>query len=90
VEDVESVELVHGAANLGKSFLEGVGGVAVVGEDGVEDALEEGGASVRCADQTDGRDGHWLGGVDADLGVLEAVLRMIYSVLRRTISAWRR
>jgi hypothetical protein len=61
-----------------------------VGEDGVEDALEEGGASVRCADQTDGRDGHWLGGVDADLGVLEAVLRMIYSVLRRTISAWRR
>lgn len=76
VEDVESVELVHGATDLGKSFLKRVGGVAVVGEDGVEDALEEGGTSVRCADQTDGRDGHWLGGVDADLGMLEVVLRM--------------
>ena len=79
VEDVESVELVHGAADLGKSFLKGVGGVAVVGEDGVEDALEEGGASVRCADQTDGRNGHWLGGVDADLCVLEEILeRVLY------------
>ena len=78
VEDVESVELVDGAANLGKSFLKGVGGVAVVGEDGVEDALEEGGASVRCADQTDGGNGHWLGGVDADLRVLEEILEMIW------------
>lgn len=77
VEDVESVELVHGAADLGKSFLKGVGRVAVVREDGVEDALEEGGTSVRCADQTDGREGHWLGGVDADLGVLAAILRII-------------
>ena len=77
VEDVESVELVHGAANLGKSFLKGVGGVAVVREDGVEDALEEGGASVRCADQTDGRNGHWLGGVDTDLRVLEEVLDVL-------------
>jgi hypothetical protein len=82
VEDVESVELVHGAADLGKSFLQGVGGVAVVREDGVEDALEEGGASVRSADQTDGRDGHWLGGVDADLGVLEVMSRMMSAVLK--------
>ena len=77
VEDVESVELVHGAADLGKSFLKGVGGVAVVREDGVEDALEEGGASVRCADQTDGRNGHWLGGVDTDLRVLEEILDVL-------------
>lgn len=80
VEDVESVELVHGTADLGKSFLKSVGGVAVVGEDGVEDALKEGGASVRCADQTDGRDGHWLGGVDANLGMLIGILRMLCSV----------
>jgi len=78
VEDVESVELVHGAADLGKSLLKGVGGVAVVGEDGVENTLEEGGASVRSADQTDGRDGHWLGGVEADLDMLEVMFRRIY------------
>lgn len=78
VEDVESVELVHSAADLGKSFLKGVGGVAVVGEDGVEDALEEGGASVRCADQTDGRNGHWLGGVDANLRVLEEIPEVVW------------
>ena len=32
---------------------------------------------MRCADQTDGRDGHWLGGVDADLRMLEGSLRML-------------
>ena len=77
VEDVESVKLVHGAADLGKSFLKGVRGVAVVGENGVEDALKEGGASVRCADHADGRDGHWLGGVEADLGMSEGIPLML-------------
>jgi hypothetical protein len=79
VEDVESVKLVYGTADLGKSFLKGVRGVAVVREDGVEDALEERGASVRCADDTDGRDGHWLGGVEPDLRLLDSILWMFYS-----------
>ena len=37
---------------------------------------------MRCADQTDGRDGHWLGGVDADLGMLEERFRMRHSVFK--------
>ena len=53
-----------------------------MGEDGVEDALKEGGASVRSADQTDRRDGHWLGGVDADLGMSGEALEMRCSILK--------
>jgi len=44
-----------------------------VRQDRVEDALEEGGACVRSANEADGGDGHRLGGVDADLGALEDV-----------------
>lgn len=42
-------------------------------EDRVEDALEEGSASVGSSNQADGGDGHRFGGVDANLGALEDV-----------------
>lgn len=42
-------------------------------QDRVEDALEEGSASVRSSNQADGGDGHGLGSVDANLGALEDV-----------------
>ena len=73
VKDVESVKLVDGAANLREGFLQGVGAVAVVRQDRVEDALEESSAGVRSSNQADRGDGHRLGGVDANLGALEDV-----------------
>lgn len=76
-EDVEPIQLVYRAANCRESFLQGVVLVAVVGEDGVEDALEEAGAGGGRADHADGRDGHRLGRVQAnDLGL--ATLRLFH------------
>jgi len=41
--------------------------LSVVGEDGVEEALEEAMAGVWCAEDADGGDGHWFVGIDSEL-----------------------
>ena len=68
LEDIKSIELIYRSPNLAECFAESVGAGlwAVAGEDGVEDAFEEGMAGVCRADQADGGDGHGFGGVEAD------------------------
>lgn len=66
LEDAKAVELVDSAANLAQSFLESVGTFLVLGEDWVEDALEEASASVLGLQDLDGRDSDGLGRVIAD------------------------
>jgi len=41
--------------------------LSVVGEDGVEEALEEAMAGVGCAENADGGDGYWFVGIDSEL-----------------------
>lgn len=68
-EDVQAVQLVHGARNLGQSFAEGIVllVLAVVGEYGVEDALEEAMTGVIRVEDADGGDGYRSGGVEGNL-----------------------
>jgi hypothetical protein len=66
LEDAEAVEFIDSAANLAQSFLKSVGTFLVVGEDGVEDALEEASTRVLGLEDLDGRDGDGLGRVEAD------------------------
>lgn len=54
LEDAKAVELVDSAANLAQSFLESVGTLLVVGEDWVEDALEEASTGVLGLQDLDG------------------------------------
>ena len=90
LEDTEAVEFVDGAANLAQSFLESVGTFLVVGEDRVEDALEEAPTRVLGLQNLDGRDGDRLGRVEADqlglallcFGILlsQAVVQLLLSL----------
>lgn len=68
-KDVQAVQLVHGAGDLGQCFSEGVVLLirAVVGQDGVEDALEEAMAGMVGMQDSDGGDGDWGSGVERDL-----------------------
>lgn len=71
VEDIEAVERVNGATDLGQCLSQGVVGLilAIGGEDGMEDALEEGMPRVICVEDSDGGDGYGRRRVERDLAV---------------------